>query len=70
MIARQPPEIEIAEDVAEQDKASILCGFQKIDSVPGAAQFRAEMNIGENQRVKYLGHGHMMNIDRYMTMKI
>jgi len=28
------------------------------------------MNIGENQRVKYLGHGHMMNIDRYMTMKI
>ena len=51
MVAVQPREIQVAEDVAQQDELIEAHAFQHAQRIRRPACFRAQVQVGKNQRV-------------------
>ena len=51
MLFGEPPEIEVREDVSQEDEALELRGLQKLQRIPRAAYFRAEMQIRDDDGI-------------------
>jgi len=51
MIFGQPREVEIGKDVAQQNQAPEACFLKQAGSFPRMARFRAEVQVGKDQRV-------------------
>ncbi len=56
VLAFEPTEVEVREDVAEQDELTEVHLLEQLRSVVGAADIRAEMQVRENQCVAGMHH--------------
>src|SRR6516225_8601687 len=53
-------EIQVVEDVAQQNQTPKGCGLKQVQCVPGPADLRAQMDIGQNERVEYALHAPIL----------
>lgn len=71
MVSGKPAEVQVGEDVAEQNQASVLQRAQKLQCIPGAAHLRAKVNIGNDDGIKrFFRHAPIFVQRRYTVMNV
>ena len=54
VLFREPAKVQIRKDVAEQDEAAKVSFLQELQRVSGTADFRTEVQVGNDHRIKVL----------------